>query len=94
MTITQIELAKEAGCITTRQMGLWYHGYLSGKIDGISSFDVLDEVNEKKRIDDIDIEEERRQTRIEDEERYADYSDQNDDIYDAIKEEFKGKEND
>ena len=81
MTNSQIELAKEAGCVTLRETGLWYHGYLSGKIDGISSLDVIDDVNEKKRLDALDIEEECRQARIEDEEYYADYSDQEDEKY-------------
>ena len=94
MTTSQIELAKEAGCVTTRQMGLWYHGYLSGKIDGISSLDVIDEVNERNRLDALDVQEECRQARIEDNEHYGDYSDQNDDIYDSIKEEFKGENHD
>ena len=80
MTSTQIELAKEAGCVTTRQIGLWYHGYLSGKMDGM---DVSEEVAERERLDALDIEEEIVRAKFE-----------YDDIYDSIREEFEGKEND
>ena len=85
MDTAQIELAKEAGCITTRQMGLWYHGYLSGRIDTLkdTEIDLGEEFKEMQRLDALDNEEEIIRAKFED-----------NDIYDSIREEFKGEEHD
>ena len=81
MTVSQIKQAEENGCTTARELSLWYMGYLTGEKETLI-----------KAIDDLSNED--RMAKKENDEHYADYSDRNDDMYDAIKEEFKGKDDD
>ena len=81
MTVSQIKQAEENGCTNVRELSVWYMGYLTGEKETLI-----------KAIDDISNED--RMAKKENDEHYADYSDQGDDMYDAIKEEFKGKDDD
>ena len=79
MTERQRETAIYAGAKSEHELSIWYLGYLAGERDIISM-----------AIDDISNDD--RMAKKENDEHYADYSDQGDDMYYVIKEEFKGED--
>ena len=80
MTNLQIKLAQQDGCITVTDLNIWYLGYMRGEKDCLDSVmkdmnnSIKEELQEEKRLNALDIEEARRQSQIEEDEHYGDYS--------------------